>query len=205
MKQRLKRWIFRLLGKDPEAVVVTFCTGDAELCRRMAEEVRGLVPDRRHFVVTAENWPEMRRDLRKHYRIGLAPVMLTREPNALRRAAYRLAPRKILAYNSRLERHHLRLRSGVVPFLARRAARPHLPAPAVVAVAQARAFHDTPWLSRDRRPRLLAGAPSRGRALALLSLSAVARRRGAHLPSAARDGSRVRRGTVRLHRRRRRA
>jgi hypothetical protein len=25
MKQRLKRWIFRLLGKDPDSVVVTFC------------------------------------------------------------------------------------------------------------------------------------------------------------------------------------
>src|SRR5262249_56844973 len=54
------------------------------------------------------NWIELRREL-KRYRIGLAPVMLTRESNALRRAAYRLAPRKILAYNSRLERHHLRL------------------------------------------------------------------------------------------------
>ena len=108
MKQRIKRWIFRLLGKDPEAVVVTFCTGDAALCRRMADEVRGLVPDRRHFVVTEENWPEMRRQL-KRLRIGLAPVMLTRQPSALRRAAYRLAPRRILAYNSRLERHHLRL------------------------------------------------------------------------------------------------
>jgi glycosyltransferase involved in cell wall biosynthesis len=107
MKQRLKQWIFRLLGKDPEAVVVTFATGDAELCRRMAEEIRELVPDRRHFLVTEENWPEMRLELQR-YRIGLAPVMLTRETNALRRAAYRLAPRKILAYNSRLERHHLR-------------------------------------------------------------------------------------------------
>jgi glycosyltransferase involved in cell wall biosynthesis len=107
VKQRLKRWIFRLLGKDPEAVVATFCTGDEALCRRMAGEVRGLVPDRRHFVVTEENWPEMRRLLRK-FRIGLAPVMLTRQPSALRRAAYRLAPGKILAYNSRLERHHLR-------------------------------------------------------------------------------------------------
>lgn len=107
MNQRLKRWIFRLLGKDPEAVVVTFCTGDAELCRRMADEVRRLVPGRRHFLVTEENWPETRRLLRG-FRIGLAPVMLTREPSALRRAAYRLAPRKILAYNSRLERHHLR-------------------------------------------------------------------------------------------------
>src|ERR1051325_11313764 len=97
LKQRLKSWLFRLLGKDPEGVEVTFCTGDAELCRRMVEEVRTLVPDRRHFVVTESNWPEMRRELRR-YRIGLAPVMLTRAPSALRRAAYRLAPRKILAY-----------------------------------------------------------------------------------------------------------
>ena len=74
MKQRLKRWIFRWLGKDPEAVVVAFSTGDAGLGRRMAEEVRGLVPGRRHFVVTPENWPEMRRQL-KGYRIGLAPVI----------------------------------------------------------------------------------------------------------------------------------
>lgn len=108
VKQRLKKWIFRLLRKDPDAVVVTFCSGDAELCRRMAEEVRSLVPDRRHFVATEENWTELRRELRK-YRIGLAPVMLTGIPSVLRRAAYRLAPRKILGYNSRLERHHLRL------------------------------------------------------------------------------------------------
>ena len=104
----MKQWIFRLLGKGPEAVVVTFCSGDADLCRRMAEEVRSLVPDRRHFIATEENWPKLRREL-KPYRIGLAPVMLTRENSALRRAAYRLAPHKILAYNSRLERHHLRL------------------------------------------------------------------------------------------------
>jgi hypothetical protein len=107
VKQRLKRWVFGLLGKDPEAVVVTFFSGDRELCRRVADEVRALVPDRRHFVATEANWPELRRELR-HYRIGLAPVMLARQPSALRRAAYRLAPRKILAYNSRLERHHLR-------------------------------------------------------------------------------------------------
>lgn len=107
MKQRLKRLLFRLLGKDPEAVVVTFASGPPDLCRRMFDEVRTLVPDRRHFLATPENWPTLRRELRR-CRIGLAPVMLTREPNALRRAAYRLAPRKLLAYNSRLERHHLR-------------------------------------------------------------------------------------------------
>jgi len=108
LKQRLKQWAFQLLGKGGEAVVVTFCTGDPELCRRMADEVRSLVPDRRHFVVTPENWPQIRGEL-KGYRIGLAPVMLTRGPSALRRAAWRLAPHKILAYNGRLERHHLRL------------------------------------------------------------------------------------------------
>ncbi len=107
MKRAIKRWIFRLLGKDPEAVVVTFATGDADLCRRMYEEVRALLPERRHFLATAENWPELRRELRR-YRVGLAPVMLAGESSALRRAAFRFAPRKILAYNARLERHHLR-------------------------------------------------------------------------------------------------
>ena len=103
----VKNWLWRLLGKGPEVAVVTFCTGDPELCRRMAAEVRALVPDRKHFVATDENWPQLRRELRP-YRIGLVPVMLGRGHGRLRRAAYRLAPHKILAYNSRLERHHLR-------------------------------------------------------------------------------------------------
>jgi glycosyltransferase involved in cell wall biosynthesis len=79
----------------------------------MVEEVRGLVPKLRCYVVTPENWPSLKPEL-KRSRIGLAPVMLADseskpEWDALRRAAYRLAPHKILAYNSRLERHHLRL------------------------------------------------------------------------------------------------
>jgi glycosyltransferase involved in cell wall biosynthesis len=122
LKRTVKRWVFRLLGKDPEAVVVTFCSGEAALCGRMADEVRALIPDRRHFVATPANWPQIQEELRR-YRIGLAPVMLHAKsngaqavspaealsPDALRRAAFRLAPRKLLAYNSRLERHHLRL------------------------------------------------------------------------------------------------
>ena len=86
-RQQLKQWFYQLLGKDPEAVIVTFATGDAELCRRMAEEIRELVPDRRHFLATEQNWPELRIEL-KRYRIGLVPVMLTR-------AAQRLAPRGV--------------------------------------------------------------------------------------------------------------
>jgi glycosyltransferase involved in cell wall biosynthesis len=104
----MKSLLWRLLGKGPEIAVVTFCTGDPELCRRMVEEVRGLLPQHRHFVVTEENWHKVRREL-KPYRIGLVPVLLGPTHLALRRAAFRLAPHKILAYNSRLERHHLRL------------------------------------------------------------------------------------------------
>jgi glycosyltransferase involved in cell wall biosynthesis len=103
----MKELLWRLLGKGREVAVVSFCTGEAELCRRMADEARALTPNEKHFVVTEENWPSVRREL-KPYRIGLAPVMLGRDHAALRRAAYRLAPHKILAYNSRLERHHLR-------------------------------------------------------------------------------------------------
>lgn len=116
MKEKLKRWIFGLLGKDPDAVVVIFGSGPPDLCRRMADEVRALVPDRRHFLASDANWPELRQILRR-YRIGLAPVMLTAEPNALRRAAFRIAPRKILAYNSRLERHHLGLNVASLLFV----------------------------------------------------------------------------------------
>jgi glycosyltransferase involved in cell wall biosynthesis len=105
--RRIKELIWRLLGKGPEVAVVTFCAGDGEACRRMVEEVHGLLPQHKHFTVTEENWEQVRREL-KPYRIGLAPVMLGPTHNALRRAAYRFAPRKILAYNSRIERHHLR-------------------------------------------------------------------------------------------------
>jgi glycosyltransferase involved in cell wall biosynthesis len=125
VKERLKGWIFRILGKDPEAVVVSFASGNAQLCKRMIEEVHALVPDRRHFSVRLEelqpgsSWRlhrQLRRRFRK-YRIGLAPVLFTMEPHPLRAAAAMLAPRKILAYNARLERHHLRLRSALASFL----------------------------------------------------------------------------------------
>ncbi|MBS1854750.1 MAG: MFS transporter [Acidobacteria bacterium] len=102
-----RHFLWRLLGKGPEIAVVTFRTGPEDLCRRMVEEVRALVPEHKHFVATEENWPQIRREIAP-YRIGLVPVMLGTTHKQLRRAAYRLAPHKILAYNSRLERHHLR-------------------------------------------------------------------------------------------------
>ena len=54
MKERLKRLVFGLLRKDPEAVVVSFLTGNAELAAGMLEEIRSLEPGRRHFAVSIE-------------------------------------------------------------------------------------------------------------------------------------------------------
>ena len=118
MKERLKRFIFRLLGKDPQAVVVSFASGPPELVDRMFAEVQQLIPDRRHFLVTPENAGNVRKQFRS-YRIGLAPVLFTGEAQyrGLRRAAFFLAPFKILAYNRRLERHHLQLKSPIAALL----------------------------------------------------------------------------------------
>lgn len=108
MKQLLKRWWFGLLGKDPEAVVVAFRSGDARLADAMCAELRQLEPSRKHIEISAGESPaDIRRKLRP-YRIGLAAVLFTADQRflKLRREAFLLAPRKILAYNERLERHH---------------------------------------------------------------------------------------------------
>lgn len=115
MKQRFKRWLFHLLGKDPEGVVVLVCSGAPELASAIEAEIRGLTPDRRHFLVEPEPgvgvWKlawRLRRRFRG-YRVALVPILFTedRGHRALRLAAFLLAPFKVLAFNSRLERHHL--------------------------------------------------------------------------------------------------
>ena len=133
MKQRFKEWLFGMLGKDTEAVVVSFWSGDRTLARRMTEEIQRLVPGRQHFIVTVDARPEvlpgttlvalasgsswqLYRQLRQIFRakrIGLAPVLFTPGPHPLRWAAAWLAPTKILAHNRSLERHHLRLRHWI--------------------------------------------------------------------------------------------
>ena len=91
MKQRLKRWWFGLLGKDPEAVVVTLAAADDAV----AAEVRRLIPDREHFTVELLDgtawriWRELRRRFRRK-RIGMVAVQLP--ANARTRAAFLLAP-----------------------------------------------------------------------------------------------------------------
>lgn len=130
LRQRLKRLLFGLLGKDPEGVVVSFLSGEERLAEAMVEEIVALAPERRHFAVGLRepgrlpagveyvDARDARRVLRR-YRIGLAPVLFTPETKyaGLRRTAVRLAPLRILAYNARLERHHLRPRCWVSSWL----------------------------------------------------------------------------------------
>ena len=125
VKQRIRNAFFALLRKDPEAVVVTFWSGDDALASRMVDEVRTLLPDRRHITVRLDElqpgsafslYLQLRKRFRP-YRIGLAPVLFTDKAHPLRAAAAMLAPRKILAYNTRLERHHLKARTSVASFL----------------------------------------------------------------------------------------
>ena len=118
VKTRLKRWLFGLLGKDPEAIVVSFRSGADALADAMCAEIRRLEPLRRHFEVRLEDVHDVARLFRR-YRIGLAAVLFTndRAYRPLRLAALRLAPRKILAYNGRLERHHLRLSQPIASWL----------------------------------------------------------------------------------------
>jgi ribosomal-protein-alanine acetyltransferase len=93
----------------------------------MFAEIQQLEPARRHVLVTsAEVEPgssfkiylQLRKRFRKQ-RIGLAPVLFTKDQQyrAFRRAAFLVAPAKILAYNQRLERHHLRLRTAIASWL----------------------------------------------------------------------------------------
>ncbi|HEX4593214.1 MAG TPA: GNAT family N-acetyltransferase [Bryobacteraceae bacterium] len=121
MRAALKKIIFWILGRDPDAVIVTFATGDPQVADRMFAEIQALEPRRRHILVKPEEasgyW-SLRRRLRG-YRIGLAPVLFDgdRRFRNMRQAVFLLAPTKILAYNRRLERHHLRLRTLIASLL----------------------------------------------------------------------------------------
>jgi ribosomal protein S18 acetylase RimI-like enzyme len=121
LRAALKKVIFRILGKNPEAIVVSFGTGDPELARRMFDEIQVLEPERRHIFVRPEEAGSYRsvRRLLRGYRIGLAPVLFDGDSRyrRLRRIAFLVAPTKVLAYNQRLERHHLRMRTVIASLL----------------------------------------------------------------------------------------
>jgi ribosomal protein S18 acetylase RimI-like enzyme/glycosyltransferase involved in cell wall biosynthesis len=112
MKSWLKRWVFALLGKDPEAVIVCLRSDDEALSDAMVDEIRRLEPGHRVFEAQAtESYGALRGRFRK-YRIGLMPVLMP-----VPAAAWLLAPRRILAYNARLERHHVSLTTFIASWL----------------------------------------------------------------------------------------
>ena len=54
---RIKHLLYKLFGKDAEAVVVSFLSGPAPLAVRMVEQIRDLVPDRQHYAVSLDEEP----------------------------------------------------------------------------------------------------------------------------------------------------
>jgi ribosomal protein S18 acetylase RimI-like enzyme len=123
-RERLKSAWFRLLGKDPEAVVVCFHTGNDDDARAMTEEVARLIPGRPLYIVDPRPgpWWKLWRSLRARFRrsrIGMSAVLFDGDPahRDLRIAAFLLAPRKVLAYNAALERHHLRASQPIASLL----------------------------------------------------------------------------------------
>ena len=111
-----------------EVVVVSFLTGRRELAEGMLREVRSLLPDLAHYAVSVEPFefsgvhvlgPADARAVLRGKKIGLAPLLLGGGPKyrGMRRLAARMAPHKLLAYNQRLERHHLRLSTWIASLL----------------------------------------------------------------------------------------
>lgn len=116
----LKSKFWRFIGKDPDAVIVSFPSGPEPLARAMMAEVLTLLPEHEHYAVTdleidgvLSIGSEDLRALVLRKRIGLAPTLL---PGGFA-MAFRYAPRKILAYNARLERHHLRPSTAIASTL----------------------------------------------------------------------------------------
>jgi len=108
-------------------MVVTFASGDPQLAQRMFAEIQRLVPDRRHLLVNPTDFStqstlgiyfQLRKRFRA-YRVGQATLLLDGDARyrSLRRAAFLRAPTKILAYNARLERHHVSLQAPIASWL----------------------------------------------------------------------------------------
>ncbi|MBL8235999.1 MAG: glycosyltransferase [Bryobacterales bacterium] len=122
----MKAWLWRLLGKDAEAMVLHFASGEESLVRAMYQEIHALEPAREHLVVctgapiaglpciVVAGRGDLRRQLGRR-RIGLAPFLLGDHP--LARLALIVAPHRLLAFNTRGERHHLRLADPIASWL----------------------------------------------------------------------------------------
>ncbi len=114
MKRTARKFVFTLLGKDPEAVVLVVGEGPHEA------EVRCLVREAPVVLVAlppggaGEAWLALRRAARGR-RVALCAVRL-QDRRALV-AALAAFPFRVLAFNSRLERHHLHWREPLASIL----------------------------------------------------------------------------------------
>lgn len=124
MIHRFKPLLFSLLGLDPEAVVVVVRSGDPDRAEKMASIMRDLVPERRIVEIPLETGSTidlalcLLRRLRG-LRVALMATLCDGTPQgaALRRAAFLAAPGKILAFNSVLERQHIRPSEWIASWL----------------------------------------------------------------------------------------
>lgn len=114
MKEALKRWLFALLGKDPQPVVLVAGAGPHEA------EMRRLVTDVPVLTVPLEGagageaWLGLRRAARGR-RVALCAARL--EDRAALLAALAAFPFRVLAFNARLERHHVHWREPLASLL----------------------------------------------------------------------------------------
>jgi glycosyltransferase involved in cell wall biosynthesis len=130
MGDLVKNWLARAFGRSGPPVIAVFLSGDAEISRQMAHRMRGVLPEHPHLIIgprpvdreayayaqevieleasdPATAWLEVRRRLRGRW-IALAPFVWS-GGSALRWIPWLVAPRKLLAFNKAIERHHLRL------------------------------------------------------------------------------------------------
>lgn len=114
MRQALKRAVFGLLGKDPEAVVLVAGEGPH------GEEMRRLEPEAEVVEVAlpegsaGEAWLALRRAARGR-RVALCAIRLE-DPRALAAALWAF-PCRVLVFNGRMERHHVHWREPVASLL----------------------------------------------------------------------------------------
>ena len=113
MRNRIKRALFSLLGKDPEAVVLAAAP--------LADTMRELTPSHRLILIevvpdepAGSAWLRLRRACRGQ-RIALAAIP-TRE-KVLLRAALLAFPNKVLAFHDNLDRHHIHWSSPIASLL----------------------------------------------------------------------------------------
>ncbi len=143
MLKRWKRRVLAALGYDPDPVVVTLWSGPEDLCARMQAEVESLLPQYRHVPVSAgdvageppgdgagcsaarlrdESAVTLALRIRSKLpgkRLGMVAVMFGagEQGEALRQAAFLLAPGRVLAFNPKLERLHLRVSDALTAYL----------------------------------------------------------------------------------------